>query len=87
MISTLDQCTRFVLAEGAPLVANLGALWAADPAFAMELEERLDEEPYPTMAAKSGMSPWQFPPVAGRFFCTAGIGRSMRRSGWSIRLI
>jgi len=40
MISTLDQCTRFVLAEGAPLVANLGALWAADPAFAMELEEK-----------------------------------------------
>jgi hypothetical protein len=54
MISTLDQSTRFVLAEGSPLVANLGALWAADPALAAELEERLDTEPYQTVAAKSG---------------------------------
>ncbi|HEV8607137.1 MAG TPA: 6-hydroxymethylpterin diphosphokinase MptE-like protein [Tepidisphaeraceae bacterium] len=54
MITTLDQSTRFVLAEGSPLVANLAALWAADPALAAELEERLDTEPYQTVAAKSG---------------------------------
>ncbi|HEV8377585.1 MAG TPA: 6-hydroxymethylpterin diphosphokinase MptE-like protein [Tepidisphaeraceae bacterium] len=54
MLSILDQSTRFVLAEGAPLVANLGALWAADPALAMELEERLEEEIYQTVPARSG---------------------------------
>src|SRR6266850_2015454 len=58
MLTTLDQSTRFVLGEGAPLVANLGAMWAADPALAMELEERLDEEPYATVAARSGDVTW-----------------------------
>src|SRR5215216_2351170 len=51
---TLDLSTRFVLAEGAPLVANLAALWAADPTLAMELEERLEEATYSTVPAKSG---------------------------------
>lgn len=45
---------RFVLTEDAPLVANLAALWAADPALAMELEERLEEQTYPCVPAKSG---------------------------------
>src|SRR5439155_17676268 len=54
MLAILDQSTRFVLPEGAPLVANLGALWAVDPALAMELEERLEEETYLTVPAKSG---------------------------------
>jgi len=54
MLATLDQSTRFVLPEGAPLVANLAALWGADPALAMELEERLEEETYSIVPAKSG---------------------------------
>src|SRR6476646_6319876 len=54
MLPTLDQSTRFILPEGAPLVSNLAALWAADPALAAELEERLDDKPYTTMPAKSG---------------------------------
>src|SRR2546423_9235676 len=54
MLATLDKSTRFVLPEGAPLVANLAALWAVDAALAMELEERLEEEPYLTVPAKSG---------------------------------
>src|SRR5438105_2046910 len=54
MMITLDQSTRFVLAESAPLVANLAALWAVDPALAMELEERLEEPTYLTVPAKSG---------------------------------
>src|SRR6266850_432562 len=54
MLTTLDQSTRFVLADGAPLVANLAALWAVDAALAVELEERLEEEPYATVAARSG---------------------------------
>src|SRR3954465_15557269 len=54
MICTLDQSTRFVLPEAAPLLANLAALWAVDPALAIELEERLDEETYLPVPAKSG---------------------------------
>src|SRR5258706_8807447 len=54
MLATLDQSTRFVLPEGAALVANLAALWAVDAALAMELEERLEEETYPIVPAKSG---------------------------------
>jgi len=54
MIATLDQSTRFILPELAPLVGNLAALWAVDPALAMELEERLEEERYLTVPARSG---------------------------------
>src|SRR5882672_10668047 len=66
MNGTLDQSTRYILAEGAPLVANLGALWAADPALAIELEERLEEEPYPTMTAKSGDATVAIPAGGGQ---------------------
>src|SRR2546430_15085103 len=54
MTSTLDRSTRYVRGQHAPLVANLAALWAVDPALAMELEERLEEPTYLTVPAKSG---------------------------------
>jgi hypothetical protein len=54
MTAILDQSARFILAEDSPLLANLAALWAVDANLARELEERLDEEPYPTVAARSG---------------------------------
>jgi hypothetical protein len=68
MICSLDQSTRYVLAESAPLVANLAALWAADPALAMELEERLQEQTYPTVATPSGDVTVAIPTGAGQLF-------------------
>jgi hypothetical protein len=68
MISSLDQSTRYVLADSSPLVGNLAALWAADPALAIALEERLEEETYPTVAAKSGDVTVAIPAGAGQLF-------------------
>ncbi|HEV8291762.1 MAG TPA: 6-hydroxymethylpterin diphosphokinase MptE-like protein [Tepidisphaeraceae bacterium] len=68
MLTTFDQSTRFVLAEGVPLVANLAALWAADPVLAMGLEERLEEETYPTVAARSGDATVSIPAGGGQIF-------------------
>ena len=45
---------RFVLPPGAPLVANLAALWAVDPVLAGRLEEELEKEPYAVEASRSG---------------------------------
>jgi hypothetical protein len=45
---------RFVQAAGAPLVANLAAMWAVDPVLAARLEGELEREPYPVEPSKSG---------------------------------
>jgi len=68
MVSTVDHSTRFVLAEDAPLVANLAALWAVDPALAIELEERLDHETYLIVPAKSGDVTVAVPSAGGQIF-------------------
>src|SRR6185436_2485416 len=68
MLSTLDRSTRFVLAEASPLVANLAALWAADPALAVELEERLEEPTYLAVPARSGELTLAIPAAGGQIF-------------------
>src|SRR5215208_240720 len=68
MNCSLDQSTRYVLAGSSPLVANLAALWAADPALAMELEEQLQEQTYPTVATPSGDMTVAIPAGAGQLF-------------------
>src|SRR5436305_2606709 len=65
---TLDHSTRFVLAEGAPLIANLAALWGVDPALASELEERLQEPTYLLTAARSGDTTVALPAAGGQIF-------------------
>jgi hypothetical protein len=45
---------RHVLPAGAPLVRNLAALWAADPALAAELEALHPVEPYSVEPSKEG---------------------------------
>src|SRR5687768_16123320 len=49
-----DRSGRYVLAEGAPLVKNLGALWATDPEVAAEVEEELMRGVYEVEQSKSG---------------------------------
>src|SRR4051812_34447903 len=50
----LDPSTRYVLPDDAPLLANLGSLWAVDPSLAAAIEARHPVEPYPMQASKAG---------------------------------
>ena len=45
---------RFVLGDGAPLVRNLGALWATDPGVAGEVERELMRGVYAVEMSKAG---------------------------------
>src|SRR4051812_6810730 len=54
MTATPDPSLRFVLADDAPIIANLAALWAHDPKLAAAIEA-LDATPsYRVEASKSG---------------------------------
>jgi hypothetical protein len=50
-----DRSTRFVLPAGAPLVANLAALWVVDPKLAAAIEAVEDAPSYPTEPSRSGL--------------------------------
>jgi hypothetical protein len=54
MTETIDSSQRFILPDDAPYLANLAALWAADPALAAAIEETDDDAAYRTAASKSG---------------------------------
>ena len=54
MTETLDSSHRFVLPADAPYLANLAALWAADPKLAAAIEETDDATAYRTAPSKSG---------------------------------
>ena len=54
MLATADPSQRFVLPHDSPLLANMAALWAADPALARQVEAHLDDAPYPTEPSRSG---------------------------------
>ena len=60
-----DASRRFVLPDDAPLLANLAALWVADPALARDLELALEEPAHLVEPSKSGL-PTVSVPVAGR---------------------
>lgn len=53
-IPAADESSRFILPDDAPLVRNLAALWASDPALAEEVEALADSAAYPTEASRSG---------------------------------
>ena len=54
-----------VLPPDAPLVKNLAALWAVDPALAAELEALHPLEPYPVEPSKAGPPTVAVPPAGG----------------------
>src|SRR4051812_5260380 len=49
-----DPSMRFVLPPDAPLLANLAALWAADPALAARIEATDGRDSYPAHASRAG---------------------------------
>src|SRR5687767_7101059 len=55
----------YVLPPDAPLVKNLAALWAADPALAADLEALHPLPVYPTQPSKAGPPTVAVPPVSG----------------------
>jgi hypothetical protein len=54
MTASRDDSTRFILAEDAPYLANLAALWAADPALAAQIEAVAEPGGYPTEPSRAG---------------------------------
>jgi hypothetical protein len=54
MTASADSSSRFVLPTDAPWLANLAALWAADPELAMAIEAMEGELLYPIEDARSG---------------------------------
>jgi hypothetical protein len=56
----------FVLAPDAPLLANMAALWAADPALARRMEQVLDQAPYPVEPTRADVPTVALPTGDGR---------------------
>jgi hypothetical protein len=54
MTASVDSSARFVLPADSPWLANLPALWAADPQLAMAIEALEGEPSYPTEDSRSG---------------------------------
>src|SRR5205085_10265849 len=54
MTASKNDPSRFVLAEEAPYLANLAALWTADPALAAEIEALHGTPSYKTQPSKAG---------------------------------
>jgi len=55
MTTSSDPSLRFVLADDAPFLANLAALWAHDPKLAAAIEALDATASYPTSPSKSGV--------------------------------
>ena len=55
MPATPDPSQRFILADNAPLIANLAALWAVDPKLAAAIESIESDPSYPVESSKSGV--------------------------------
>ncbi|MGE5612521.1 MAG: motility associated factor glycosyltransferase family protein [Bacillota bacterium] len=66
MTASTDSSTRFILPETSLLLANLAALWAADPGLAAALEPILATEPYPVELSKAGLPTIALPDASGR---------------------
>ena len=49
-----DPSMRFVLPGDAPFLANLAALWAADPALAARIEAMDGRDSYPIQTSRAG---------------------------------
>ena len=75
-----DPSDRFVLTEDAPYLANLAALWAADPKLAAAIEETDDAAAYRTTPSKSGEPTLSVTTSSGRrrSNCTVATVRSTR---------
>jgi hypothetical protein len=54
MTASVDVSDRFVLPAGAPLLANLAALWAVDHELAAAVEALHGQQSYPVEESKSG---------------------------------
>ena len=54
MTASADPSMRFVVPQCSPLLANMAALWAADPGLAAQMELILGAEPYPVEPSKAG---------------------------------
>jgi hypothetical protein len=54
MTASVDSSERFVLPADAPLLANLAALWSADPDLAAAIESLDDTPSYPVEQSKTG---------------------------------
>jgi hypothetical protein len=65
MSASADPSSRFVLPHDSPLVANLAALWAADPTLAADLEVELTGDPYPVEPSRAGPPTVALPNSAG----------------------
>jgi len=61
-----DFSTRPMAAEESPLVANMAALWATDPALARRLEPYLDGQGYPVEPSRAGLPTAAVPAGGGR---------------------
>ncbi len=61
-----DPSLRYVLPAAAPLLGNLAALWAVDPALARQLETLDDSQQYTTEPARNGELTMAVPAEAGR---------------------
>ncbi len=65
MTASLHTSTHLVLPEDAPLLANMAALWATDPALAAELENLLDKEAYPVEPTRTAAPTVSLPTADG----------------------
>src|ERR1041384_4781292 len=66
MSATSDQSRRFVLPKDAPYLRNLAALWAIDPALAMQIEALEESAVHKTDPSKSGLPTVAVPTGDGR---------------------
>jgi len=55
MTAISDPSTQFIVAEDAPYLKNMAALWTIDPALAAEIEATDDLPPHQVEASRSGL--------------------------------
>ena len=66
MTASSDTSSRFVLAEDAPYLKNMAALWTADPALAQAIEATQGQPSYRVEASRSGPPTVSVPTPDGR---------------------
>ena len=55
MTAISDPSTQFIVAEDAPYLKNMAALWTIDPALAAEIEATDDLAPHQVEMSRSGL--------------------------------
>jgi hypothetical protein len=66
MTASAPEPSRFVLPSDAPYLANLEALWSADPELAAAIEAESAREPYPVEPSRAGPPTLTRPALDGR---------------------